>query len=103
MGWATAFAISTTVAAVTLSVVVLIAIGFLRRTLNEGALRQAQQMKRLIETIAVLHQQQQSAQAKIQVLVEANRKMAEDLSALGERVGESEGPLGTSRVPRLLH
>lgn len=101
MTWITGLAIFSIVAGVTLSIVVLVAIGSLRRSLNEGALRQGQQIKRLIETVSVLHQQQQSSNARIQVLAEANRKLAEQLAALGERVGDSEVPVGGTH--RVLH
>jgi len=99
MSWTTALAIVAIAAGATLSVIVLLAIGSLRRSLNDGTVRQAQQIKRLVETVAVLHQQQQNANARIQLLAEANRKLTEELSALVERVGEGSGvSVGSHRV-----
>lgn len=99
MSWTTALAIIAIAAGASLSIVVLLAISSLRRSLNEGSVRQAQQIKRLVETVAVLHQQQQNANARIQLLAEANRKLAEELSALVERVSDGNGiSVGSHRV-----
>ena len=103
MEWLTAFAIIAMVTGITITVVVLLAVRSLRRTLNESALRQAHQIKRLVETVALLNQQQQSAQSKIQVLAEANRRLGEELVALYERVGEGDGGVRVSSAPRLLN
>ena len=87
MEWLSALAIVTIVTGITITTVVLLAVRSLRRTLNDGALRQAHQIRRLVETVTLLNQQQQTAQAKIQGLVDANRRMGEELTALYERVG----------------
>ena len=81
--------------------VVLLAVRTLRRALDDAALRQTHQIKRLVETVALLNQQQQKAQVKIQGLVEANRRLGDEVTALYERVGESDGggrPSGASRL-----
>ncbi len=104
MEWLTALAIVAIVAGTTIAVVVLLAVRALRRSLNDGALRQAHQIKRLVETVASLNQQQQSAQTKIQVLAEATRRQSEELAALYERIGEGDGGLRASGArPRLLN
>lgn len=102
MDWVTATAIVTISAGVTISVVVLIAVGSIRRALNDGALRQSQQIKRMADSITSLHVQLQDAQTRIQALTEANRRLAEDLTALGERVGDDGLKRGGSGA-RLLH
>ncbi len=101
MEWLGALAIVSIVSGVTIAVVVLLAVRSLRRTLNEGVLRQAQQIKRLIETVTLLNQQQQSAQQKIQLLAETNRQLGEEMSALYERMGEAEPEPPTTQ--RLLN
>ncbi len=103
MSWVTALATFGMVAGITLCIVVLAAIASLRKSLGEGALRQAQQIKRLVETVAVLHQQQQNANARIQILTESNRRLAEEVSALQERVGDAEGMIVPGGSARLLH
>ncbi len=103
MEWLTALALVAIVTGITITVVVLMAVRTLRRTLDDGALRQGHQIKRLVETVSLLNQQQQSAQTKIQVLVEANRRLGEEVTALYERVGESEGGVRRTVTPRLLN
>jgi len=101
MSWLVGLAIFTMVTGVTLTLVGLMAVRSLRRTLLDGALRQAQQIRRLVETVSVLHQQQQNTQARVQLLAEANRKLTEELAVLSEQVGE-----GTVRMrgpSRMLH
>lgn len=102
MDWLTAFLIFTLFSSIGLSLVVLSAMRTVRRSLLESALRQAQQMKRLVETVATLHEQQQTAEARIQVLAEANRKLNEEVTSLSDQVncGDGRRPRGTSR---LLH
>ncbi|CAK0779154.1 conserved hypothetical protein [uncultured Gammaproteobacteria bacterium] len=103
MDWISGLAIFTIVAGVTISVVVLLAVRRLRETLAEGAVRQGLQIKRLVETATMLYQQQQIAQERILGLTEANRKFAEELAALGERVADDDGPSRPGGAPRLLH
>ena len=88
MGWLEALAIISIVSGITFTVVVLLAVRSLRRSLDEGGVRQAQQIKRLIETVTLLNQQQQSAHQKIQLLAETNRRLGEEVTALYERMGE---------------
>ena len=88
MGWLEALAIISIVSGITFTVVVLLAVRTLRRSLDEGGLRQAQQIKRLIETVTLLNQQQQSAHQKIQLLAETNRRLGVEVTALYERMGE---------------
>jgi FtsZ-binding cell division protein ZapB len=83
--------------------VVLLAVRTLRRSLDDGALRQAHQIKRLVETVTLLSQQQQSAQTRIQSLAEANRRLGEEVTALYERIGDGEGGGRSSGTPRLLN
>ncbi len=90
MGWLGALAVVSIVSGTTIAVVVLLAVRSLRTTLNEGALRQAQQIKRLVETVTLLNQQQQNAHQKIQLLAETNQRLGEELAALYERIGEGE-------------
>lgn len=103
MDWLTALAIVTISAGTTISVVVLAAVGSIRRSLNEGSSRQAQQVRRMADSITVLNGQLQEAQARIQALGEANRRLAEELQALGERVGDADGDVRRGSAARLLH
>lgn len=99
MDWLTALAIIAIASGVTISVVVLVAVGSIRRSLNDGTLRQAQQIRRLTDAVASLSLQQQNDHGRIQALAEANRRLSEELSALGERVGDGRAAGGQ----RLLH
>ena len=103
MDWVTALAIISIVAGVTISVVVLVAVGSIRRSLNEGALRQTQQVKRLAESVAALTAEQQAAQTRIQTLSDANRRLTEELAALGERLADGDALRGSGGSARLLH
>ncbi len=103
MDWVTALAIISIVAGVTISVVVLVAGGSIRRSLNEGALRQTQQVKRLAESVAALTAEQQAAQTRIQTLSDANRRLTEELAALGERLADGDALRGSGGSARLLH
>jgi len=103
MEWLTALAIVSIVTGVTIATVVLLAVRTLRRTLQDGALRQAHQIKRLVETVSLLNQQQQNAQARIQVLVDANRRLGEELVTLYERMGDGDGPSRPASSTRLLN
>ncbi|MBI1208626.1 MAG: hypothetical protein GC191_15245 [Azospirillum sp.] len=101
MDWYSALAVFAIAAAITITVVVLLAVRSLRRSLDDGPLKQANQMRRLIETVATLSQQQQDADAKILRLAEAHRKLAEDLAAMGERLGE--GGTAAANASRVIH
>jgi ABC-type lipoprotein release transport system permease subunit len=103
MDWVTALAIVSIVAGVTISVVVLVAVGSIRRSLNEGTLRQAQQLKRLGESVVTLTAEQQAAQLRIQTLSDANRRLSEELAALGERLADGDSLRGPGGSARLLH
>ncbi len=103
MEWLTALALVAIVTGITITVVVLLAVRTLRRSLDDGTLRQAHQIKRLVETVTLLNQQQQNAQVKIQSLIEANRRLGEEVTALYERIGESEGGVRRTITPRLLN
>ena len=103
MGWDTALSIVSIAAGLTIGVVVLAAVGSIRRSVNEGTAKQAQQIRKLAENLATLNIQQQEAQTRIQALVEANRRLAEDVAALGERVADGDGARGHAGPARLLH
>ena len=103
MEWVTTLAFVALVTGITITVVVLLAVRTLRRTLDEGALRQAHQIKTLVEAVTTLNQQQQNAQAKIQGLLEANRRLGQEVVALYERFGEGDGPTRPTTTPRLLN
>ena len=103
MDWVTALAIVSIAAGVTISVVVLVAVGSIRRSLNEGSLRQAQQVRRLAENVAALTAEQQAAQLRIQTLSDANRRLSEELAAIGERLADGDALHGPGGSARLLH
>ncbi|AWK85610.1 hypothetical protein [Azospirillum thermophilum] len=103
MDWVTALGIVALAAGGTISAVVLVAVGSIRRSLNEHAVRQSQQIKRLTESVAALTSQQQAAETRIQQLSDANRRLAEELTALGERLSDGDTMPRHSRSARLLH
>lgn len=103
MDWLTTLAVITIAAGLSITGVVLAAVCALRRSLNDAAVRQSQQIRRLVETVAALSQQQQGAQQRILLLTEANRRLAEEVAALYERMGESESPDRGVSAPRLLN
>lgn len=99
MDWLTAVAVVTICAGVTISVVVLVAVGSIRRSLNEGGVRQTQQLRILTDKVAALTRQNLDAHARIDALTEANRRLAGQLAALGERDGDTgERPGGGARI-----
>ncbi|WP_148219240.1 hypothetical protein [Azospirillum sp. B510] len=103
MDWFTGVSIVAITAGVTISVVVLVAVGSMRRSLNEGAARQSQQIRKLTETVTTLTQQQQAAQTRIQQLTDANRRLSDELSALGERLSDADAVQRVAGTARLLH
>lgn len=103
MDWVTGIAIVCIVAGVTISLVVLVAVGSIRRSLNEGTVRQAQNLKRLAESVAALTADQQAAQLRIQTLTESNRRLSDELAALGERIADGDALRGPGGSARLLH
>lgn len=103
MDWLTAFGIATLAAGTTIAVVVLAAAGSIRRGLNEHTVRQAQQIKRLAEHVTTLNQQLQDQQTRLQALTEANRRLTEELAALGERLSDGDGVRPRGGGARLLH
>ncbi len=103
MDWITALAIVCITAGVTISVVVLVAVGSIRRSLNETSLRHALHIKRLSESIATLTSQQQAAQADIQALSTANRHLSDTVAALNERLADGEVVRRSGGPARLLH
>ncbi|MBF5096258.1 hypothetical protein F1643_19675 [Azospirillum sp. INR13] len=103
MDWFTGIGIVAIAAGVTISLVVLVAVGSIRRSLNEASVRQSQQIRRLTETVATLSAQHQAAQTRIQQLTDANRKMSDELTALGERLSDADTVQRVSGTARLLH
>lgn len=104
MDWFTGISIVAIAAGVTISLVVLVAVGSIRRSQNEAAARQSRQIHKLTETVATLsQQQQQAAQTRIQQLTEANRKLSDELSALGERLSDADTVQRVAGTARLLH
>lgn len=103
MDWLTGIAVITIVAGITITAVVLVAVCSLRRSLNDAAIRQSQQIRRLVETVAALSRQQQGAQQRILVLTEANRRLADEMAVLYERMGDGEGLGRLISAPRVLN
>lgn len=103
MDWFTGISIVAIAAGVTISLVVLLAVGSIRRSLNEASARQSQQIRKLTETVATLSAQHQAAQTRIQQLTDANRKMSDELTALGERLSDADTVQRVGGTARLLH
>ncbi len=95
-GWLSAVSFVALLAGVTISVVVLAAVGSIRRSLNEGAARQSQQIRKLAETVATLNAQQRNAEARIQ-------QLTDELAALRERLGDAESAPRAVGTARILH
>ncbi len=101
--WVWALAIAALLAGATISVIVLAAVGSIRRSVNEGGARQSQQLRKLAETVATLNARLEAADLRIRHLTEANRKLAEDVTALGERLRDADSAPRISGSARLLH
>ncbi|QCO01703.1 hypothetical protein [Azospirillum argentinense] len=101
--WIWALAIAALLTGATVSVIVLAAVGSIRRSVNEGGTRQSQQIRRLAENVAALNAQQQAAEGRIQSLTEANRKLAEEVAALNERLRDADSAPRITGTARLLH
>ncbi|MBP2303108.1 hypothetical protein [Azospirillum picis] len=103
MDWFTGLSIVAIVAGVTISLVVLAAFGSMRHSLNQTVARQSQQIGRLSDTMAALSAQHQAAQTRIQQLTDANRKLSDEMTALGERLNDSDSARRPAGTARLLH
>ncbi|MBB3263875.1 DNA anti-recombination protein RmuC [Azospirillum sp. OGB3] len=101
--WIWALAIAALLTGATVSVIVLAAVGSIRRSVNEGGARQSQQIRKLAETVATLNVQQQAAEGRIQSLTEANRRLAEEVTALNERLRDADSAPRITGTARLLH
>ena len=101
--WIWALSIAALLAGATISVIVLAAVGSIRRSVNEGGARQSQQIRKLAENVAILNAQRQAADLRIQQLTETNRKLAEEVTALGERLRDADSAPRISGTARLLH
>ncbi|AIB11389.1 hypothetical protein ABAZ39_05055 [Azospirillum argentinense] len=101
--WIWALAIAALLTGATVSVIVLAAVGSIRRSVNEGGARQSQQIRRLAENVATLNAQQQAAEGRVQSLTEANRKLAEEVAALNERLRDADSVPRITGSARLLH
>ncbi|MDQ2103359.1 hypothetical protein [Azospirillum isscasi] len=101
--WIWALAVAALLTGATISVIVLAAVGSIRRSVNEGGARQSQQIRKLAETVGTLTAQQQDAELRIQHLTEINRKLAEEVTALGERLRDADSAPRISGTARLLH
>ncbi|NUB15016.1 hypothetical protein GAY28_21735 [Azospirillum brasilense] len=101
--WIWALAIAALLTGATVSVIVLAAVGSIRHSVNEGAARQSQQIRKLAETVATLNAQQQAAEGRVQALTEANRKLAEEVAALNERLRDADSAPRITGTARLLH
>ncbi|MBK3736705.1 hypothetical protein GAY29_27180 [Azospirillum brasilense] len=101
--WVWALAIAALLTGATVSVIVLAAVGSIRRSVNEGGARQSQQIRKLAETVATLNAQQQTAEGRVQALTEANRKLTEEVAALNERLRDADSAPRITGTARLLH
>ncbi|PNR00604.1 hypothetical protein C1S70_00340 [Azospirillum argentinense] len=101
--WIWALAIAALLTGATVSVIVLAAVGSIRRSVNEGGARQSQQIRKLAETVATLNAQQQAAEGRVQSLTEANRRLAEEVAALNERLRDADSAPRITGTARLLH
>ncbi|AWJ89567.1 hypothetical protein Sp245p_07120 [Azospirillum baldaniorum] len=101
--WVWALAIAALLTGATVSVIVLAAVGSIRRSVNEGGARQSQKIRKLAETVATLNVQQQVAEGRVQALTEANRKLAEEVAALNERLRDADSAPRITGTARLLH
>lgn len=103
MDWFTGIGIFGILAGVTISLVVLVAVGSIRRSLNEASARQSQQIRKLTETVVTLSAQHQTAQTRIQQLTDANRRLSDELTAIGERLSDADAVRRAAGTARLLH
>ena len=101
--WIWALAIAALLTGATVSVIVLAAVGSIRRSVNAGGARQSQQIRKLAETVATLNAQHQAAEGRVQALTEANRKLAEEVTALNERLRDADSAPRITGTVRLLH
>lgn len=74
-----------------------------RRLLGDVSQRQNLQTRRLAEGLVALQREHQQALAQIQLLAEANRRLAAELAELNERVSEDQEHNRPGRNQRYLH
>lgn len=107
MDWVSVVAVGTLVGGVAfgalLAVFCLGMSATVRRRLEEISSRQVQSVRQLSEVLAQNQRQLQEARAQIQALHQTNRRLADQVQTLGERLGEvSEAPAVPGRA-RILH
>jgi len=100
MDWLSVTAAVMISAGTTITIIVLFAMGSIRRRVEDGADRQARRIRKLMETVAALDAQLREARERIELLSETDRRLTAVVAALGERMGEMP-PSG--QPPRVLH
>ncbi|HYC04447.1 MAG TPA: hypothetical protein VED40_14220 [Azospirillaceae bacterium] len=74
----------------------------LRKRVDENAARQAQACRHLADGVARLQRQLDESRARIEALSQANRRLTDEIDAMGERLSDT-GPAAAQNRARLLH
>jgi len=100
MDWLSVLAAVMISAGTTITIIVLFAMGSIRRRVEDGADRQARRIRKLTESVAALDAQLREARERIELLTETDRRLTTVVAAIGERLGEAPA---SGHPPRVLH
>jgi len=100
MDWLSVLAAVMISAGTTITIIVLFAMGSIRRRVEDGADRQARRIRKLTESVVALDAQLREARERIELLTETDRRLTTVVAAIGERLGETPA---SGQPPRVLH
>jgi len=100
MDWLSVLAAVMISAGTTITIIVLFAMGSIRRRVEDGADRQTRRIRKLTETVVALDAQLREARERIELLTETDRRLTTIVAAIGERLGETPP---SQQPPRVLH
>ncbi|HYE48652.1 MAG TPA: hypothetical protein VEB20_03605 [Azospirillaceae bacterium] len=75
----------------------------LRKRMDDTTARQLQTCRSLADNIGHLQRELQEANAQIRTLAQANRRLSEEVDAMGERLADGPGAERAGARARLLH
>lgn len=103
MDWLTAATLVFGTAGITIGVTALIAVGALRRSLNEATVRHAAQQRKLAETLVQVNEQLKAARHDYGQLSDAHRQLRDAITSLSESLDDGDGVRSGRGGIRSLH
>ncbi|UEM01932.1 DUF1664 domain-containing protein [Skermanella rosea] len=107
MDWLVTLGIAVAAAGTVFVLVIGIAVhdlrGHLRRGISDASTRQAKSLRKVTENMATVQKELREAQAQIQSLVRANRRLSNRLAELSARVDAEDDGVMMDDDDRVLH